>query len=68
MNSTKVMLKGIILTQLMQSLQSQGLGPTQEMCSAFEAFNEELEAVGTETLDQPIENVWQHLLNAVECL
>lgn len=71
MNVNKIMLKSVVLTALMQSLQSQGKDFTESQRTAVLAFNDELvalEASGNAVLDQPIDEVFETLLAAVDTL
>lgn len=71
MNTTKVMLKAIVLTQLMEAIAESGEVPTKTMLLAVVDLNASLDALkasGDLTMDQPITKVWEQLLAAVETL
>lgn len=69
MNATKTMLKAIVLTQLMQSVQDQGRAPTQQEVEDVEGFNAELNAAELGGLmDQNIDQVYKGLLEAIDSL
>ena len=67
MNVTKVMLKAVVLTALMDCLLKSDSKPTQEMIEAVHGLNNELDAYAAE-LDAPIDSVWQTLLAAVDTI
>jgi hypothetical protein len=69
MNATKTMLKAIVLTQLMQSVQDQGRAPTEDEIVAVEGFNIALQAAETGgLLDRNIDEVYTDLLAAIESI
>jgi hypothetical protein len=71
MNTTKTLLKAIVLTALMQSLKEQGIEPTPEMTDAVHGFNDDIEALeadGVAELDKPITEVWEPLLAALDTI
>lgn len=70
MNATKVMLKAVVLTALMQAVQQQRREPTREERIVVDSFNEELmvlEATGA-VLDRPLDEVYLDLLAAIDTL
>lgn len=67
MNATKVMLKAIVLTQLMQSVQSQGRAPTQQEIQDVEGFNSELNSAEVcGLLDRNIDAVYKEMLEVID--
>jgi hypothetical protein len=70
MNATKVMLKAIVLTALMQTVQSKGRAPTDEERRVVDGFNEELLAYEEtqEALDKDVDEVYLDLLEAIDCI
>jgi hypothetical protein len=69
MNVTKIMLKAIVLTALMKSVEQQQRAPTQAEIEAVEAFNEEIEAAAVGgLLDKDVDEVFEELLAAIETL
>lgn len=69
MNTTKVMLKGLVLTALMQAIQAEGRKPNEAEINAVNDFNQELDtALDGGLLDRPITEVFPELLAALETL
>jgi hypothetical protein len=71
MNVNKTLLKAVVMTALMESLQSQGKQPTEAHRAVVLEFNDELaalEAAGIAALDQPIDDVFESLLATLDTL
>lgn len=69
MNATKTMLKAVILTQLMQSVETQGRKPKAEEIAAVEAVNAELASAGEALIiGQTIDEAFLTLLAAVDSI
>jgi formate dehydrogenase maturation protein FdhE len=61
------MLKAIVLTALMKSVEQQQRAPTQAEIEAVERFNAELEsAEAGSLLDRDVDEVFEELLAAIE--
>lgn len=65
-SEVKTLLKGVVLTALMESLVEQDLKPSQEMLDAVLAFNRDLELVPAGTLDRLVTDVFVDLLAAID--
>ncbi len=68
MNTTKVMIKGVILTALMEALIESGQQPTREQLLAVVKFNEELDQFPASTLDRSVIEVFEELIEAVDLI
>ncbi|MGC3025874.1 hypothetical protein ACPUER_12090 [Burkholderia sp. DN3021] len=68
MKNTKLMLKAIVLTQLMQSVHEQRRDATQAEAETVHAFNAELDAAGPELADLRIDEAFPDLLAAIDRL
>jgi hypothetical protein len=69
MNATKTMLKGLVLTALMQAIQAEGRKPNEAEIKAVNDFNQELDtALDGGLLDRSVTEVFPELLAALETL
>jgi hypothetical protein len=69
MNTTKIMLKAIVLTALMKTVEEKRRAPTEAEVAAVTAFNEEItDAAAGGLLDKDIDDVLPELLAAIESL
>ncbi|MDN8037430.1 hypothetical protein [Burkholderia vietnamiensis] len=68
MKNTKLMLKAIVLTQLMQSVATQRRVPTEAEAAAVNAFNVELDAADPGLADPRIDDAYPALLAAIDSL
>jgi len=68
MNTTKVMIKGVILTALMEALIETDQKPTQAHIDAVLKFNRELDQFPASTLDRSVIEVFEGLLEAVDMI
>lgn len=68
MNTTKVMIKGVILTALMEALIESDRQPTEAHIAAVLKFNNELDQFPASTLDRSVIDVFEELIEAVELI
>ncbi len=68
---SKVMLKGVVLTALMEFLIDQGKEPSPEQIDAAMQFNAELEELGgagVAALDKTVEEAFDDLMTAIDTI
>jgi hypothetical protein len=67
MNATKIMLKAIVLTALMKTVEQKRREPTQAEINAVTDFNQEIDAAAAGgLLDRDVDEVFEELLAAIE--
>jgi len=69
MNATKIMLKALVATQMMQSLVEKKRGPTEAEVALLLKIDAEIAAAeGADLLDQDIDEVFPDLIEAIDTL